>query len=132
MAHPTPSPTTPSPTTTRRYWNLNANIGGTADALDHVVSIDADAFVAVDPNLIPTGDLPSVGDYPWMDFRVPKALGRDIANGTVAPGGGYDNAWVWGDAWAPGVLTPRVTMTSPLTGIGLVMSTDQPSVQGYR
>jgi len=51
--------------------------------------------------------------------------------GTVAPGGGYDNAWIWLDAWQPGVLAPRVTMASPLTGIALELRTDQPSVQGY-
>lgn len=114
------------------YWNLNANYGGAPDALDHVVSIAGDAFVAVDANLIPTGALPSVATAPWMDFRAAKPLGRDISNGTVAPGGGYDNAWVWLDDWQPGVLTPRVTMASPTTGVALAMSTDQPSVQGYR
>ena len=71
-----------------------------------------------------------------MLFRSPPPTSptpptANLPAGTVAPGGGYDNAWVWLDDWAPGVLTPRVTMASPLTGIALSLSTDQPSVQGY-
>lgn len=70
------------------YWNLNANIDNTVTATEHVLSIDGGAYVAVDDNLIPTGDVPSVATAPWLDFRTAKAIGRDIANGTVAPGTG--------------------------------------------
>ena len=45
--------------------------------------------------------------------------------------GGYDNAWVF-DNWNPDqVPVPRLSLSSPLSGITVVMSTDQPSVQFY-
>jgi aldose 1-epimerase len=78
----------------------------------------------------------SVGVDWWMNFTQPKPIGRDIANGTVTPFGGYDNALVFnqpgsgGDCGWPGVVA-RLTMSCPVTGIALTMCTDQPSVQFY-
>lgn len=111
------------------YWNLGGFVGNTEDALATVLEMPtATAYVAVDDNLIPTGDVPPVSSAPWLDFTTAKAVGRDIANGTVAPGGGYDNAWV-NPAWTPGAYADFATVSSPLTGISMVISTDQPSVQ---
>lgn len=112
------------------YWNLN---GFTLpDVLEHELAMPTgDRFLGVDAHLIPTGDIDAVVDYPWMDFTTGKPVGRDIANGTVAPGGGYDNAFVF-RGWAPSTPpVPVVSVFSPATGIALSMSTDQPSVQFY-
>ena len=61
----------------------------------------------------------------------PKAIGRDIAEGTVTPTGGYDNAWIfddWDEAAPPAV---RAVAYSPLSRIEMTVTTDQPSIQFY-
>lgn len=138
----TPGVTTVVSMTNHAYFNLHgcaAAAGGTV--LEHVLSMPtAAAFLGVDGALIPTGDVVPVADAPWMDFTAAggKPIGRDIANGTVTPGGGYDNAWVFGAPAAPpgagaraGGFVPLLNMSSPLSGIALRMWSDQPSVQGY-
>lgn len=79
-----------------------------------------------------SGALPPVSAAPWLDFTAPKTIGRDIRSGTVAPGGGYDNAWVLSD-WNATAPTSRVvaSLASPVTRIRLTLATDQPSVQFY-
>lgn len=59
-------------------------------------------------------------------------MGRDIRNGTVAPGGGFDNAWVLTD-WNATAPVSRVvaTLASPVTHIQMTVATDQPSIQFY-
>ena len=117
--------------TQHTYWNLNANVNNTATVLDHVLYVNASKYVKVNAQLIPTGEISTVSTAPWLDFTHAKMIGRDIANGTVTPQGGYDNALVFDD-WVPDQKpTPRVILASPLTGITLSMVTDQPSVQFY-
>lgn len=115
--------------TQHSYWNLN---GAVADVTEHILTLPgAHTVLAVDAHLIPTGAFTDVRDAPWLDFNAAKAIGRDIANGTVAPGGGYDNAWVF-DAWAPGAAPVlRAVAVSPRSGIRMEVHTDQPSLQFY-
>ena len=118
--------------TQHAYWNLN---GGAARVLEHTLSMPtASSFVEVDAFLLPTGGLGSVKDAAnsFLDFTSEKAVGRDInATTRYSWGTGYDNAWVF-DAWAPGgPVVERVRVFSPLSGIGMVVSSDQPSVQVY-
>jgi aldose 1-epimerase len=116
------------------YFNLNANVDGAATVEKHVLTMPtADKVVAVDATLIPTGvfDLVDSPQNAYLDFREGKAIGHDINKGTVTPVGGYDNAWVFA-GWSKGTLLSRVaTVHSPITGIYVSMSTDQPSVQVY-
>ena len=44
-------------------------------------------FLDIDSFLIPTGDILNVADHKYMDFSTPKAIGRDISQGTVTPAG---------------------------------------------
>jgi len=115
--------------TQHTYWNLN---GARANVTEHELLLrGGDAFLAVDEHLIPTGAITPVAAAPWMDFTRAKAVGRDIANGTATPAGGYDNAWVFADwrAGAPPAL--RAEVFSPLSGIAMQVVTDQPSMQFY-
>lgn len=114
--------------TQHTYWNLN---GCEQDALDHVLYIpNGGRTVAVNEHLIPTGDLLPVD--PVMDFRQPKALAQDIDRTTkYSWGTGYDNAYVF-DGWSPSQgVKGQAHVFSTITGIQMIVSTDQPAVQVY-
>lgn len=115
--------------TQHTYWNLN---GCAANVTEHILELrGAGTTLAVDEHLIPTGAFAPVSSQPWMDFTRPKAIGRDIAEGTVTPTGGYDNAWIfddWDEAAPPAV---RAVAYSPLSRIEMTVTTDQPSIQFY-
>lgn len=111
------------------FWNLAANADNSTTVLDHEMWMDADKYIPVDATLIPTGEIKSVKSTPYLDFTKTKTIGRDIKQGTVAPGGGYDNAWIFREGRNKNV--PVVRMYSPITGITLEMATDQPSLQFY-
>jgi aldose 1-epimerase len=119
--------------TQHAYWNLN---GGKAQVLEHLLSMPtASRFVEVNPFLLPTGAVGSVKDAAsaFLDFTIEHAVGRDInATTRYAWGTGYDNAWIF-DGWTPGgpVVEELVRVFSPLSGIGMTVSSDQPSVQVY-
>jgi aldose 1-epimerase len=117
---------TPVSLTQHTYFNLN---GAETPVVEHTLSMpSADTYVVVDGHLIPTGEVDPV--TPCLDFTREKPIGRDIASGTVTPTGGYDNAWVFSN-WVPGQVQEQVVAVSPLSGIRMTMSTDQPSVQFY-
>lgn len=100
--------------------------------LDHVLSMPtATRFLTVNDALIPI-KLEAVASAPAMDFTAPRPIGAVIADATATPTGGYDFAWVF-DRWSANatVESVRATVFSPLTGVGCVFATDQPSVQIY-
>lgn len=63
--------------------------------MNHKLYINADKFVAVDRELIPTGKLEDVQDTP-MDFRKSKEIGLDIYSDfeQLVFTGGYDHSFV--------------------------------------
>ncbi|MEP7258004.1 MAG: aldose epimerase family protein, partial [Flavitalea sp.] len=78
---------TPINLTNHTYFNLSA--GRDTTVLGHQVYINADKYVVVNENLIPTGELAAVKGGA-MDFNIPAKVGTDIQK--VA--GGYDHCWV--------------------------------------
>ena len=78
--------------TNHSYFNLAGQDSGTI--LDQEVWIGADAYTEADAQSIPTGAVLPVEGTP-MDFRVRKAIGRDIEADfqALAFGGGYDHNW---------------------------------------
>ena len=131
--------------TNHAYFNLNANLHNTPTVLEHTLSMPTATRIlevsgAPDYHLIPTGRIDTIAPGSPHDFVFEtKKLGKDIDRGDVSARGGYDNAWIFMDdgdgdgvGWKPGGPVRRVaTLFSPLTGIGLEMHTDQPSVQVY-
>jgi len=121
--------------TSHPYFNLNGNINNMLTVLEHEIRIPTgDRFIEVDSHLVATGAIGSVSEATHLDFTTPKTLGRDIDRGTVTPQGGYDNAWVIGDArptLRQGALALALEAYTPLTGIGMRVRTDQPSLQIY-
>jgi aldose 1-epimerase len=123
---------TPCNLTNHSYWNLAGEASG--DVLAHVVTLHCDSYLPVDSELIPTGEIAPVDGTP-MDFRAPKAIGRDLG---LVPGG-YDHCFVGagaapaaGGPGAPGNRMYRIASVSE-TGSGRRMDvhTNKPAVQFY-
>jgi aldose 1-epimerase len=133
--HATSDNDTPVALSNHAYFNLNGNVNSTPTVLEHVMSIpEGKKYLEVDAHLLPTGKIAPVEDTPFLDFTAPKPLGRDIDQGSVTSQGGYDNAYVL-DSWTPGRrpedLPVALQVQTPVTGIGMRVRTDQPSLQIY-
>ncbi len=106
--------------TTHGYFNLG---GFNTDVLDHMLRIDADHYLPVSNDLIPTGEIREVNGSPF-DFRKFKATGADID--LVEPT--YDHCFVLNN---PTLENPSVALYNPKSRIGLTFYTTQPGVQLY-
>ncbi|MCJ2081954.1 aldose epimerase family protein [Methylobacterium sp. J-090] len=113
--------------TSHGYFNLAGE--GAGSVLDHVVTIAADAYLALDEGQIPTGERLSVAGTPF-DFRTPTALGARIraADPQLVRGKGYDHTFVLRD---PGTVRPVATAHDPGTGRHLTVATTAPGLQLY-
>ncbi len=111
--------------TQHTYFNLN---GGKNTILDHEVSLNADKIVAVDENLIPTGELLAVEGTPF-DFRTPVSIGEriDADHQQIRFGMGYDHCWVINGTG----LRPAAEVYDSASGIEMMVYTTEPGVQFY-
>ena len=126
--------TTSEPThvnlTGHSYWNLGGT--GSGSIRDHHLMINADHFLPVNENLIPTGQLAPVADTA-LDFRTAKPVGQDLDSLTNDPIG-YDHCYVLNrnaDNGAPIKLQTASILVDPNSGRKLEILTTQPSVQFY-
>jgi len=124
--------------TQHSYFNLGR---AGSDVLAHELTIDADAFVAVDATLIPTAELAPVEGTPF-DFRVATAIGAriDADDAQLRLAGGYDHTFVLdsGGAASRGAgngrsASPRraAFVREPSSGRTLEVATTEPGVQLY-
>jgi aldose 1-epimerase len=111
------------------YFNLSGVEHG--DILDHVVGIDASAFLPTDEKQIPTGEIRSVAGTPF-DFRKATRLGARIrqADPQLTYGMGYDHCYVLGTEQAS---TPCLAASAldPKSGRLIEIYTTQPGMQLY-
>ena len=127
--------TTDAPThvnlTQHSYFNLAGH--DTRDALDHVLVIAADRFLAADETMIPTGELRDVTGTPF-DFRAPTRIGQrvDAPEAQIRIGHGYDHCFVL-DAPVQGgdVVRFAARLDEPRSGRVLVVYTSEPGMQLY-
>lgn len=124
--------TTTNPTVLNPTHHGYFNLSGDAEkgVLDHVVTIDADAFTAFDAGKFVTGEIRPVAGTP-LDFRTPKAIGRDlaVADEQMTIGGGYDHNFVIRGAM--GTLRRAVRIDHPGSGRSMELWTTEPGVQMY-
>ena len=113
---------TPVNLTNHTYWNL----AGTGTILDHEIEIDADHFLPVDEDQIPTGVAASV-EGTAMDFTSAKPVARDLDQ---VPGNrvGYDHCYVLRHRSR---LARAALVRDPATGRAMEVSTTQPALQFY-
>lgn len=114
--------------TNHSYFNLAGKDG--RDALDHVLTVDADRYVPVDKNLIPTGRLEPVAGTPFDFLRATPMGDRiDADHPQTQLGGGYDHTFVI--RGSSGTLRRAARVSEPTTGRVLEVYTTEPGVQLY-
>lgn len=111
--------------TQHSYFNLN---GGKTDILNHELLLNADEFVVVNEELIPTGEIRSVENTP-LDFRKPVKIGKRIDDDyeQLRFGLGYDHCWVINGQG----MKFTAEVYDSLTGIVMTLHTTEPGVQFY-
>ena len=114
--------------TNHAYWNLAGSGNGTI--LDHELTVYADQYLAVGPDIIPTGELADVSGSA-LDFREPRQIGERIAQNTFGEGipVGYDNCYALRNQGLELPLAARVR--DPKSKRVMEVFTSQPGIQLY-
>ncbi|MCC9601756.1 galactose mutarotase [Stieleria sp. JC731] len=110
--------------TNHSYWNLGG--AGTGTAKDHVATIEADQYLDVDGDLIPTGKLNDVAGTP-LDFRSATTLGERLEELPATKG--YDHCYVV--RGQVGSMRPAAKVVDSDSGRTLEIETTQPGMQLY-
>jgi aldose 1-epimerase len=113
------------------YWNLAGEGAGSVD--DHRLTVGAAAFLPVDGELLPTGELRPVEGTPF-DLRDGRRLGDVVRadDPQVAGARGVDHCFVLDRAGAErGQLVEAAVLHEPASGRTLRLSTTEPGLQVY-
>ncbi len=114
---------TPLNLTNHAWFDLSA--GQAENVLHQTVTLNADQYVPVNDEGIPTGELLPV-EGTAFDFRTPKPIGQDIGDTRD----GYDHTFVI-DRAQEGALVKAAVVRDSLTGRILEVETTEPGVQFY-
>ncbi len=112
---------TPVSLTNHAYWAIGGV--GKSTVLEQQLQLDADFILALDKQLIPTGELvPAVGAF---DFKAGKRIGQDIS----LLENGYDHYFVLNKD--RDLSRPAALVRDPVSGRTLQLFTDQSGIQFY-
>ncbi len=114
--------------TNHSYFNLNGHNSGTA--MNQDLYINADKFIEVDDELIPTGNFINVENTP-LDFRVSKKLSQDINKDCkeLTLAGGYDHSFLINKS--TNGIEKIATLSDETSGRKMDVYTDCKAVQFY-
>ena len=122
------SATTDKPTVCLLSSHLYLNLAGGGTAENHLLSVEADQYVPIDPGSIPLGHLADVAGTPF-DLRRPTRVGDPVRSPDeqIGRAKGIDQSYqVRGEG-----LRRFARVEDPASGRVLELSSDQPGVQVY-
>lgn len=113
--------------TNHSYFNLKGAGNGTIT--DHLLQLNAAAYIPTDENSIPLGNIESVENTPF-DFRELKLIGKDLQtkNKQLELAKGYDHTMVFNNTDATEIAALAIETTSGRT---LELYTNEPGAQFY-
>jgi aldose 1-epimerase len=116
--------------TNHSYFNLGGE--GSGSALGHAVQIDADHFLPLKADLLPTGEMCHVQDTP-MDFRSPRPIEERLRQGTeqLLLGNGYDHNYVLNHAPSENQVSFAARVLEPVSRRTLEVWTTEPGLDFY-
>lgn len=114
--------------TAHPYFNLSGQ--GSGSIAGHVLEINADYYLPVGENGVPTGERRPV-EGTAFDFRQPAIVGERLQadDPQIKRGGGFDNTFVFPRNRDPKALVAR--LSDPQSGRTMEIYTSEPGVQFY-
>lgn len=115
--------------TSHGFFSLAGIANPTPTCENVICEINADFYIPIDENCIPTGEIRSVKGTPF-DFTTPHTVGEriDADDEQIKNGAGYDHCYVLNKK-EPGELTFAAKITEPISGRIMEVYTTEPGLR---